>query len=93
MLAAIMLAAPGAIAQERVPAHERPCGQVMGLVQSRGVAVLSTGPFTYERIVRDQGFCETETTTGPAYVPSADTRLCFAGYRCRTIERGEGRSD
>ncbi|WP_246736101.1 hypothetical protein [Enterovirga aerilata] len=70
-----------------------PCASVAALVEARGAAVLSTGPMSYERVVRDQSFCELETTTAPAYVPSADIRQCFAGYRCRPIERGEGRSD
>lgn len=86
----IALAGGAASAQERVPAPSMPCASVAGLVASRGAAILTTGPITYERVVRDQSFCELETSTVPAYVPSADQRLCFAGYRCRPIERGDG---
>jgi hypothetical protein len=62
------------------------------MVQARGAAIISAGTHIYERVVREQGFCERDTTTTPAYVASADTRLCFAGYRCRPIERGEGQT-
>ena len=88
-----LLAGQPAAAQERVPAAAMPCAQVAGLIQARGAAVLSTGPYTYERVVRDQGFCEAETTTAPAYVPTSDTAQCFAGYRCRQTNRGENRAD
>ena len=88
-----VLAAHAASAQERVPAPALPCARVAGIVQARGAAVLSTGPYTYDRVVRDQGFCEFETTAAPAFVPSADNPQCFAGYRCRQTNRGENRSD
>ena len=54
---------------------------------------MSTGPFGYERVVRHSGFCEADMTTSPAYLPSRDRSQCFVGYRCRPIERGEGRPD
>ena len=93
LLLAALLGAKAVAAQERVPAQAMPCSQLAGLIQTRGAAVLSTGPFTYERVVRDQGFCETETMAVPIFVPSADNRQCFAGYRCRQTNRGENRSD
>lgn len=82
-----------------VPAQERPdigrmrCAEAAGLVTARGAVILGTGPHLFERIVRDQSFCELETTTAPAYLPARDAPLCFAGYRCRDLERGESRSD
>jgi hypothetical protein len=93
LLLVMQATAGSASAQERVPAISMPCANVAGVVRARGAAVLSTGPYTYERVVRDQGFCELETTTAPAWVPSADNPQCFAGYRCRPIERGESRPD
>jgi hypothetical protein len=39
----------------------------------------------YDRYVRDGGFCATSLTTEPAYVPTADLRQCFVGYRCVPI--------
>ena len=88
----VWMGTSGATAQERVLAPSMPCAGVAALVETRGAVVISTGPFTFDRVVRDQSFCELETTTAPAYVPSADLRLCFAGYRCRPIER-EGKND
>ena len=93
VLLAAMLGVQAAAAQERVPAQAMPCSQLTGLIQARGAAVLSTGAYTYERVVRDQGFCETETMAVPVFVPSADNRQCFAGYSCRQTNRGENRSD
>ena len=63
------------------------------MVDARGAIVVSTGPMSYERVVRDGGFCELETTTAPAWVPTSDNPQCFAGYRCRQINRGESRPD
>lgn len=79
-------------AQERQAAPAMSCAQVSGLVQEQGAAMFSTGPYTYERVVRDQSFCELESTTSPTYLATRDVRLCFAGYRCRDPNRGEGRS-
>jgi len=88
-----VLAAQAASAQERIPAPALPCARVAGIVHAEGAAILSTGPYTYDRIVRDQGFCETESTAAPAFVPSVDNPQCFAGYRCRQTNRGENRAD
>ena len=92
LFAAALLASGSAAGEERVSGPAMPCAKLAGLVQARGAAVISTGPHMYERLVRDQGFCKHEMTTAPAYLPSADARLCFAGYRCRPIERGEGQT-
>lgn len=80
-------------AQERPSSLAITCAAAAGLVEARGAVVLSTGPYVYERIVRHSGLCEAETTTAPAYLPTRDRPQCFVGYRCRAIDRGEGRSD
>ncbi len=63
------------------------CAQASALVARDGAVVMTTGPFTYQRIVRDGGFCTIETTTRPDYEATRDERQCFVGYRC--VERLE----
>ncbi|WP_018263814.1 hypothetical protein [Methylobacterium sp. WSM2598] len=74
----------------RVPAPALRCGQVLALLNQRGEAIVDTGPFTYERLVRDIGFCPIEQTTEPFFGPSADAGRCFLGYRCKD-RMSEGR--
>lgn len=90
-LAVLLLLAGGASAQERPSTQQMSCGQTASLVQARGEVVLTTGTYAYERIVRDGGLCSREEDTAPAYVPSADQRQCFVGYRCKQRNFGEGR--
>jgi hypothetical protein len=83
--AAALLAvlATGAQAQPQVSTPARPCGAVQQLVLARGAAILRTGAHTYDRYVRDRNFCEFNEYIEPAFVPTADTPQCFAGYICR----------
>lgn len=84
---ALTLAATAASAQSRPSTVNRPCAASQQLVLSRGAIVLGTGGHTYDRFVRDAGFCEFNEYTSPAYVPSADTPQCFVGYRCKAGPR------
>jgi hypothetical protein len=61
------------------------CHAARSLVRAHGAVVMTTGPDLYDRYVRDGGFCATSLTTEPAYVPTADLRQCFVGYRCVPI--------
>ena len=75
-------------APSEVPGAARPdtralaCADAAALVARAGAVVMTTGPMTYERIVRDGGFCTIELTTRPAFEPTRDVRTCFVGYRC-----------
>jgi len=73
----------GAAAQARLSTPAMSCGQASSLVASAGGIVLGTGGFTYDRFVRDRGFCLITEVTEPAWVPARDTPQCFVGYRCR----------
>lgn len=75
--------ATGAQAQPQLLTPTRPCGAVQQVVLGRGAAILRTGAHTYDRYVRDRGFCEFNEYIEPAYVPTADTPQCFVGYICR----------
>jgi hypothetical protein len=73
----------GAAAQARLSTPAMSCGQASSLVASAGGIVLGTGGFTYDRFVRDRGFCLITEVTEPAWVPARDTPQCVVGYRCR----------
>lgn len=80
------------LAQEEADASHMSCQATAGLVTQRGAVVLSTGAHTFDRIVRDQGFCSRSETTAPMWVPTADNPQCFAGYRCKDkFNEGSGR--
>jgi len=63
------------------------CGQAKAIVGREGGVVLGTGGQTYDRFVRDRGFCEVTEITIPAFVPAGDTPRCFVGYRCKEPSR------
>lgn len=76
-----------ASAQGRPFTPRLPCAAAAEIVARNGAAVLSTSATTYDRYVRDRGFCELNEVIRPAFVPAADTPQCFVGYRCRTFSR------
>jgi len=58
------------------------CGEIKGMIQQKGAVLLSTGPFTFDRFVRDQGYCMQGEITDPAWIVSLDQPQCYAGYTC-----------
>lgn len=84
---ALSALAGAASAQGRPYTPRLPCAAAADIVARSGAAVLSTSPTTYDRYVRDRGFCEINEVTRPAFVPAADTPQCFVGYRCKTFSR------
>jgi hypothetical protein len=80
---AVSLVVPSAIAQPRPLTVTMNCSQASGLVASSGAIVLGTGGHTYDRFVSDCRFCLRNEKAEPVWVPAADTRQCFVGYRCK----------
>ena len=80
--AALALLSTPSLAQGRPDTRDLTCAAAAALVAREGAVVMTTGPFTYERVVRDGGFCSLELTTRPDYEATRDARLCFVGYRC-----------
>ena len=78
---ALSLPAATALAQ-RPQSPAMTCRQAAGLVFARGAVVLGTGGHTYDRYVRDRGFCEVTESTKPGYAPTLDNPQCPVGYRC-----------
>jgi len=81
--ALLLLAALPALAQPRPSTPERLCAANQRSVAASGAIVLGTGGHTYDRFVRDGGFCQHGDYVEPAFVPSRDTQSCFVGYRCK----------
>ncbi|NBJ13595.1 hypothetical protein [Microvirga arsenatis] len=86
----IILFATGALAQENSSTPAIICRQARGLVAIRGAVVLRTGPYIYDRYVSGQQFCQINERARPVWVPTADVRQCFVGYRCQS-DRQQGR--
>lgn len=83
-----VLVSGGAAAQTRPSSVAMTCGQTAGLILDRGAVVLGTGGQTYDRYVRDRGFCEVTEIAVRAFVPTRDNPACFIGYRCREPTTG-----
>lgn len=80
----LTLGAQIAAAQPRPSTPDQPCETSRRLVAAHGAIVLGTGGFTYDRFVRDSGFCQRDEVTEPAWVPSRDRSTCFVGFRCKS---------
>jgi hypothetical protein len=77
-------AATAVVAQTRPSSPNLSCAQARQLVLSQGAVVLGTGGFTYDRFVRDGGFCERGEYPSAAWVRTRATPQCPVGYRCRS---------
>lgn len=88
---ALSIGASAAFAQSRPDSSQLPCSAVTGIIQRDGAAVIGTGPYIYDRYVRDQSACFANQTTKPAWVSSRDQARCFVGYTCREHDRNGAR--
>lgn len=84
----LSLVAGPAVAQ-RASTTDMSCAEAKATVSGQGGIVLRTGGATYDRFVRDRGFCEITEITIPAFVPARDNPNCFVGYRCKEPGRGD----
>ncbi|WP_244476472.1 hypothetical protein [Methylobacterium sp. Leaf88] len=79
-------------AQARPDTRAMTCAEAAALVARAGAVVMSTGPATYARFVRDGGFCPLPETTQPSWETTRDNPKCFVGYTCRDkFNEGQGR--
>ncbi|WP_136621469.1 MULTISPECIES: hypothetical protein [Mesorhizobium] len=80
MTAAILFAATS-LADARPDTRTMSCGQLQQLIQSHRAVVLTTGPNTYDRYVRQFGNeCDWPEVPMSAYVPTRDGHCPV--YRC-----------
>ena len=84
VLASLTGLSVAASAQGRLNSAAMACSQARAIVNSSGAAVLGTGPRTFDRYVRSQGFCAREEMATPAWVRTADVGQCFVGYTCES---------
>lgn len=78
-LACALLCAPS---MARPAAYKLSCRRASSLVAKEGAIVLNTSDATFERIVRDQSFCERGEQIMPAWVQATDIANCMIGYTC-----------
>ncbi|MCJ2043138.1 hypothetical protein MKK58_01030 [Methylobacterium sp. J-078] len=92
-LVACAVLLPGvAQSQTRPDTRAMTCAEASALVARAGAIVMSTGPVTYARFVRDGGFCPLPETTQPSWEITRDDPKCFVGYTCRDkFNEGQGR--
>lgn len=79
-VAAIAAAPAGALA--RPDTRAMTCQQAQNFVRASGAVVMTTGQFTYERIVTNRGYCDRDETTRIKVAPTRDDMQCRVGYRC-----------
>lgn len=89
-LALLAMPMAQALAQAEVQSRSLTCAQVAQLVARKGAVVIGTSPTTYDRYVRDRGFCPYDQDVNPEWVPTRDTPQCFVGYTCYDPSRGGG---
>ena len=78
--AAVVIAATN-FADARPDTRKMTCAQTQALIQSQHAAVLSTGPNTYDRYVRQFGNeCDAPAVPKARYVPASDGQCRV--YRC-----------
>jgi len=77
-----VLAAAAPEANARPDSRTMTCGQVTAMVRQYKAVVMSTGRYTYDRIVSQFGFCGPTQKAVSAIVPAIDTPSCKAGYKC-----------
>lgn len=83
--AAIIAAMPvsGAFAAGRPDSRAMACDSARALVQDHQVVVMTTGPYSYARVVSGYGFCERGQYVDATFAPTLDNPSCQVGYICR----------
>lgn len=69
-------------AQGQVNPAGMSCAEATALLKERGAVVFDTGPGEFSRFVLDQGSCEPNQVTEPAWLRTADQPQCLVGQRC-----------
>lgn len=82
ILAAVLMALAVPAGAQEVHALQLSCAQARGWVNARGAALIRTSPSTFDRYVRDRGFCVVPEDTKPEWIRTQDVAQCFVGYTC-----------
>ena len=73
-----------AIAQNRPDSRLYTCDEARSIIRDAGAIVMTTGRFTYERVVRNRSYCEFDEDTLTVFAPTKDRRKCPIGGKCVT---------
>ncbi|QTL03484.1 hypothetical protein J5J86_22585 [Aquabacter sp. L1I39] len=82
ILAALLTAICLPAAAQEVNALQLNCAQARGWVNAHGAALIRTSPSTFDRYVRDRGFCVPPEDVQPEWIRTRDVAQCFVGYTC-----------
>ena len=91
-LTLVFVTTAGAQVQGRTDTRSVTCAALKGIVDRAGHIVLATSATAYEAVHRDGGACQQDTTSAPAFEPTADEPACFAGWRCKPRNSDAGQS-
>ena len=75
---------------QRADTRSFTCASAWAFVQSRGAVVMSTGNYTYDRLVSQRRYCQMDEVLQRHYAQTADSPRCFVGYVCRGRNPGSG---
>jgi len=78
---ALVLAGTGA-ALARPDVRKMTCEQAQNLIRQNGAVVVTTGQYTYERIVATEWGCATPYGGEAMWVRTRDNKQCMIGYQC-----------
>jgi hypothetical protein len=92
MFSAIALLAltTSAEAARHINSRGMSCASVRSSVASHGAVILHHGAGLYAYVVAHGGYCAHGQTTRPYWVPTRDSRACFAGYTCEMQDSSGG---
>jgi len=82
LLLVMLISASAAHSQGRLDSRNMTCNQARDLVRNSGAVVMSTGRFTFERVVYSVSFCQSFELTKPFYAPTLDVKKCNVGNKC-----------
>lgn len=71
-----------AYSQGRPDSRNMTCDQAYALVRRYGAVVMSTGRYTFERVVANRSWCQRGERLRRYSVPTLDVRHCRVGYKC-----------
>lgn len=83
MAVALLSGASAALAQGARPdIRTMTCAQARAIVDRQGSAMLTYGPYLYDRFVSSPSSCGFRSGPRPEYQPTRDNARCFVGYTC-----------
>jgi len=78
-----VLATSSAAFAARPDTRAMTCEQARAFVRQQGAVVMTTGQYTYLRIVSGYGYCDRGEETWLQVAPTLDNPKCRVGYICR----------